>query len=190
MNNRKHYTQRSDSPPQPQNPVNEKIKDEKLRVIDQDGHNVGVISRDKALSMAKDVNLDLVLISKNEKQGTSVAKIMDYGKFLYEKKKKFNEAKKHQKVVQIKEIKVRPTIGDQDYNVKIKQAQRFLKDGKKVKFTIQFRSRQVMLMSELGEKIFSRIHDDLKLAGLGPLVEEKESKSKQFWSKIVSIKGK
>ncbi len=167
--------------------VNQKIRDKELRIITHTGDNIGVISREEALQLAQEANLDLVVISKS---GASepVAKIMDFGKFLYARKKKQHEAKKHQKIVQIKEVKMRPNIGTQDYEVKMKRAVKFLQDGKKVKFTLQFRGRQMIMMSELGNKLFKRITEDLGVAGIKQLVEEKETRSRAFWSKIVGVK--
>ena len=167
--------------------INDKIKDKELRLITHTGENLGVVTREKALMLAKDVNLDLVMIGKGDFL-QPVVKIMDFGKFLYERKKKQHESKKHQKVVQIKEVKMRPNIGDQDYQVKMKRAIKFLKDGKKVKFTLQFRGRQMIMMNELGSNFFSRVSKDLQEASIGQIVEEKESRGRPFWSKIIYIK--
>ncbi len=167
--------------------INEKIKSKELRLITDTGENFGVVSRDKALGLAQDANLDLVLISKDD-TSQAVAKIMDFGKFLYERKKKQHEAKKHQKIVQIKEVKMRPSIGKQDYMVKMKHAIKFLEEAKKVKFTLQFRGRQMIMMNELGNKLFAQISKDLQDANIGRVIEEKETKGRPFWSKIVSIK--
>ena len=169
--------------------ANERIRDRELRVITESGENIGVVSKEDALARAQEAGLDLVQISKSG-DGPPVVKIMDFGKFLYEKKKKQHEAKKHQKIVQIKEIKLRPSIGDQDYRIKLNRAIKFLQEGKKVKFTIQFRGRQMIMMNELGSGLFGRIATDLREAELGALVEEKESRGRPFWSKVVAIKTK
>jgi len=117
--------------------VNGSIKALQLRVITSTGENLGVISRAAALQRAEEEGLDLVQVSG---EGDNViAKIMDFGKFLYEKKKQDVKAKKHQKVIQIKELKLRPYIEEQDYRIKLKQSAQFLEDGKRVKFTLQFR---------------------------------------------------
>ena len=169
--------------------VNDQIKARELRVITESGENFGVLSRLEALEKAKQADLDLVLISK-EDVTPPVAKIMDFGKFLYEKKKKQGEAKKHQKIIQIKEIKMRPNIGDQDYLTKLKKAIEFLSEGKKVKYTLQFRGREVIMMDEIGTKIFAKILTDLEKAEVGQIAEEKDVKTKPFWTKIYSIKAK
>lgn len=166
--------------------VNEKIKYAKIQVIDHDGNNLGVISKHEALNVAQDAGLDLVQVG--EKGEIAVAKVMDFGKFLYTKKKQQNEAKKKQKTIQIKEIKMRPNIGDQDYNTKMKRAIEFLQEGKKVKFTLQFRGRQFIMINELGSNFFERIHRDLTEKNLGNLVEEKEQRGGPFWSKIYFVK--
>ncbi len=166
--------------------TNDRIKAASIQVIDQNGTNLGVISKKEALSLAEGAGLDLVQVG--EKDGAAVAKIMDYGKFLYVKKKQQSEAKKKQKIIQVKEIKMRPNIGDQDYNTKMKHAIEFLKSGKKVKFTLQFRGRQFIMIKELGNALFERIHKDLMEQDLGSLVEEKEQRGGPFWSKIYFIK--
>ncbi len=166
--------------------INEHIRDLEVRVIDQDGQNLGVISKKEALRLAEEASLDLVQVG--EKEGGAITKIMDFGKFLYAKKKQQSEAKKKQKIIQIKEVKLRPNIGDQDYNTKLKHAIEFLKDGKKVKFTLQFRGRQFLMINELGWGLFERIKKDLTAQNLGALVEEKETRGGPFWSKIYYIK--
>ena len=145
-----------------------------------------MVSREEALSRAKEVGLDLVQIG--ESQDVVIAKIMDFGKYLYMKKKQLGEAKKKQKVIQIKEIKMRPNIGDQDYQTKFNKALQFLKEGKRVKFTLQFRGREMIMMNELGKKYYERIDHDLQESGIGPLVSEKEQRGRPFWSKIYYLK--
>jgi len=171
----------------PRHQVNEFIKEMQIRLIDETGENVGVVSRQEALAMAHSTGLDLVKIGEQDQ--TAVAKLMDFGKHLYTKKKQQAEAKKKQKVIQIKEIKMRPNIGDQDYQTKFNRAVGFLKEGKRVKFTLQFRGREMIMMNELGVRFFTRIHRDLEEQGLGPLVAEKEQRGRPFWSKIYYIKG-
>lgn len=168
--------------------INDQIKAEQIRLITETGENLGVVSREEALSRAKSSGLDLVIIS--EGNSVVVAKIMDFGKFLYIKKKQQNEARKKQKVIQIKEIKMRPNIGDQDYKTKFEHAVQFLKDGKRVKFIMQFRGREMVMMNELGEKFFTRVHNDLVELDLGLLVDEKEQRGRPFWSKVYYIKDK
>lgn len=178
-----------DEKPTPAHLVNERIRARSVRLITHEGENIGVVSCDQALSMALDAGLDLVQIGKIEDE-VPVVKIMDYGKFLYERKKKQHEAKKHQKVIQIKEIKLRPNIGEQDYRIKLKHAIAFLQAGKKVKFTLQFKGREKIMMQDVGRKFFFRISKDLESEGVQGLIEEKETRSKHFWSKIVAIKAK
>lgn len=166
--------------------VNERIRCTELQVIDHKGENLGVISKNQALDIAEAAELDLVQIG--EKDGNITGKIMDFGKFLYARKKQLVESKKKQKVVQIKEVKMRPNIGENDYQTKLKRAIGFLKDGKKVKFTIQFRGREFIMIRELGRNFFDKINKDLGEAELGSLVEEREQRSGPFWSKIYFLK--
>ena len=166
--------------------VNERIKELNVQVIDQDGNNLGVISKREALSLAQIAGLDLVQVG--QKDDFAVAKIMDFGKFLYTKKKQLSESKKKQKVIQIKEIKMRPNIGEQDYRTKMNQSINFLKEGKKVKFTLQFKGREMIMVHELGQKFFNKIHNDLLAANFGNLLEEKEQRIGLFWSKIYYLK--
>ena len=119
---------------------------------------IGVMSAREALIRAYDVGLDLVEISPNAVP--PVCKILDYGKYKYEQQKKANEARKKQKVVEIKEIKVRPNIDDHDYDVKMKQMKNFIGEGDKVKVTLRFRGRE-MAHQELGVKVLERIRNDL-----------------------------
>ena len=166
--------------------VNEKIRALKLQVINQNGENVGTVSKQEALNLALGAGLDLVQVG--EKDSVVIAKIMDIGKFLYAKKKQQSEAKKKHKIIQVKEIKLRPNIDDQDYLNKLNQAIQFLLDGKKVKFSLQFRGREFIMINELGKKFFDRIQKDLTDRELKSLVEEKENRGGPFWSKIYYLK--
>ncbi|MCK4265166.1 translation initiation factor IF-3 [Candidatus Babeliales bacterium] len=166
--------------------INEEIRDTLLDVIDQSGELKSGISIGEALELARGSGLDLVKVG--EKDGKAVAKIMDFGKFLYSRKKKLAKSKKKQKVIQIKEIKMRPGIGPGDYETKVKAAEKFLKEGKRVKFTLQFRGRQPVSIREVGIEFFNKIKQRLVSMELGPLIEEKEMKSGPFWSKIFYIK--
>ncbi|MES2710697.1 MAG: translation initiation factor IF-3 [Pseudomonadota bacterium] len=138
--------------------VNEEIRVPQVRLIDQDGEMQGVMTAREALVRAYDVGLDLLEISPNAVP--PVCKILDYGKYKYEQQKKANEARKKQKVVEIKEIKVRPNIDDHDYDTKMKQMKGFIEDGDKVKVTLRFRGRE-MAHQELGVKVLERIRTDL-----------------------------
>jgi translation initiation factor IF-3 len=131
-----------------------------VRLIDQDGEMVGVLSTRDAIARAYAVGLDLVEISPNAEP--PVAKILDYGKFKYEQQKKRNEARKKQKIVEIKEVKVRPNIDENDYQVKLRAMKSFIGEGDKVKVTLRFRGRE-MAHQELGVKVLERIRGDMEV---------------------------
>lgn len=143
-----------------ENILNEKIKQKEVLVIASDGEQLGVLSKDDAINKAYDENLDLVLISPGA--NPPVAKIMDYSKFNYERKKKDreNKQKQRQKVVALKVIRVSPTIDSNDYNTKIKQATKFLQKGDKVQFLVRFKGRMIT-HSELGKDVLLKIADEL-----------------------------
>ena len=138
--------------------MNEDIRVPQVRLIDQDGEMLGVMSAREALLRAYDVGMDLLEISPNA--DPPVCKITDYGKYKYEQQKKANEARKRQKVVEIKEIKVRPNIDDHDYEVKMRAARSFIEEGDKVKVTLRFRGRS-MAHQDLGAKVLERIRTEL-----------------------------
>jgi translation initiation factor IF-3 len=129
-------------------------------LIDQDGEMQGVMSTREAIQKAFAVGLDLVEISPNAEP--PVAKILDYGKFKYEQQKKRNEARKKQKIVEIKEVKVRPNIDENDYQVKLRAMKSFIGEGDKVKVTLRFRGRE-MAHQELGVKVLERIRADMDI---------------------------
>lgn len=126
--------------------INEEIRGKELRVIDQDGTQLGIMSREEALALADEKNLDLVNISPNAKP--PVCKILDYGKYRYELQKREKEAKKKQKNNQVKEIRLSTFIEDHDINVKANTASKFLKDGDKVKVSLRFRGREMGYQSK------------------------------------------
>lgn len=170
-------------------PVNELIKAPRVQLIDENGVNRGVLPRSEALRLAGEASLDLVLLSDTGAEGAPVVKIMDFGKALYEKKKKLAEAKKRQKVIQVKEIKMRPKIGDHDFLTKMNQGIEFLKDGKHLKITLMFRGREVATKGERGLEIFNRIHKVFEDQGLlRDLMQEKDAKTGSFWSRIYYLK--
>lgn len=169
-------------------PINEQIRAAQLQVITETGENKGLMSRDQALSLAREIGLDLVMVAEQGKDGNPVAKIIDYGKVLYAKKKKISESKKHQKLVQIKEIKLRPKIGEHDYMTKIKQAVQFLKAGKFVKVTLVFRGREMATIRQRGLEMFDKVRATLESHGITNLIEEKESKAGPQWSKVYAVK--
>ena len=139
--------------------INEAIKAKEVRLIDETGNNCGVVSISEALDMAEQAGFDLIEISP---QATPpVCKILDYGKYKYEVQKRKNEAKKNQKVVNIKELKMRPAIDTHDYEVKLKQAKKFLAQGDKVKFTMRFKGRE-MSANDLGKEVLNKLIEDLE----------------------------
>lgn len=133
-----------------------------VRIIDEDKKQLGILPLREALSLASEKEMDLVEIAP--KASPPVCRIMDYGKFLYELHKKAHEAKKHQKQIQLKEIKFRPKISIHDYTFKIRHVQRFLNDGNKVKITVMLRGRE-KAKPELGVKILNRVFEDVKDLG-------------------------
>ena len=139
--------------------VNEEINLPRVRLVDQKGNMVGVVTRNEALTMAIDAGLDLVEVSPNA--DPPVCKILDYGKFKYEEQKKKNEARKKQKVIEVKEIKLRPGIDDHDYQVKMRSMLKFFEEGDKVKVTMRFRGRE-MAHQELGMEVLMRVRGDLE----------------------------
>ena len=133
--------------------INEQITDKEVRLVDDDGSMRGIISSDEARKIATSKNLDLVKVSPNA--NPCVCKIMDYGKYVFEKAKKEKDARKKQKVITIKEIRLSSTIDDHDFNFKIKNAIKFLKEGDKVKVSVRFRGREINYSSH-GLKILNR----------------------------------
>lgn len=148
------------TPPRSDGPrVNEEIDVRSIRLVDADGEMVGVVSLREGLEMAMEAGLDLVEVSPNA--DPPVCKILDYGKFKYEAQKKKNEARKKQKVIEVKEIKLRPNIDDNDYNVKMRSMRKFLDEGDKVKVTLRFRGRE-MAHQDLGMKVLDRVRSELE----------------------------
>ena len=142
--------------------VNERIRSPEIRLIGADGENIGVVTPSRAMMLAEEAGLDLVEISPNAEP--PVCKIMDFGKFKYETQKRENEARKKQKIVEIKEIKMRPNIDTHDYDVKMKAMNRFFDEGDKVKVTLKFRGRE-MAHQDLGLDLLSRVRDDVGETG-------------------------
>ena len=138
--------------------VNEEIRVPSVRLIDELGEMQGVMTTRDAMQRAFSVGLDLLEISPNAEP--PVVKILDYGKFKYEQQKKKNEARKKQKVIEIKEVKVRPNIDENDYQVKMRAMKSFIEEGDKVKVTLRFRGRE-MAHQDLGVKVLERIRGDL-----------------------------
>lgn len=139
--------------------INEEIRDKEIRVIDANGEQLGIMSARQAMEMAFEKQLDLVKIAPQAKP--PVCRIMDYGKFRFEQSKKEKEARKNQKIINIKEIRFSPTIEEHDLSFKAKNAQKFLQDGDKVKVTIRFRGREVDHVA-FGEKALNKFFDMIK----------------------------
>jgi translation initiation factor IF-3 len=150
---------RSNAPVQKDGPrVNEDIRVPAVQLIDASGHNHGPTPIQTALEMAAAAGLDLVEIAPNS--SPPVCKLLDYGKFRFQAQKKASEARKKQKVVEVKEIKLRPMIDDHDYQVKMRSMERFFEEGDKVKITLRFRGRE-MAHQELGYKLLNRVKEDI-----------------------------
>jgi translation initiation factor IF-3 len=142
--------------------VNERIRGSDIRLIGAEGENLGVVSPERALFLAEEAGLDLVEISPTAVP--PVCKIMDFGKFKYENQKKEAEARKNQKVIEIKEVKFRPGTDTHDYDVKMRSVFKFLEEGDKVKVTLRFRGRE-MAHQELGAQLLNRVAEDVKATG-------------------------
>ncbi len=138
--------------------INDEIGGIRVRLVDEKGQMVGVVGRNEALTMAADAGLDLVEIAPNA--DPPVCKILDFGKYKYEEQKKKNEARKKQKIIEVKEIKLRPSIDDHDYEVKRRSMIKFIEEGDKVKVTMRFRGRE-LAHQELGMDVLIRVRDDL-----------------------------
>lgn len=154
-------------------PINEDIKDKEVRLINENGEMVGIISVKEAQSLASSKNMDLVKIAPQA--DPPVCKIMDYGKYLFEQSKKDKEAKRHQKTIEIKEIRLSPSIDDHDFGFKMKNAMKFLKDGNKVKVSVRFRGRE-MNYTHQGQDVILKFAEGLLEYGAadkGPKLEGK-----------------
>ena len=152
-------------PVKPQRPVddgpriNEDIRVKEVRLIDDEGEMLGVVGIKEALAKAEEAGLDLVEVSPNAEP--PVCKILDYGKYKYEQQKKANEARKKQKTIDLKEVKIRPTTEEHDYQVKLRNVKRFLSAGNKVKVSMRFRGRE-MAHQEFGMRVLERIKEETK----------------------------
>ena len=138
--------------------INEEIGVMRVRLVDERGNMVGVVGRAEALQMAANAGLDLVEIAPNA--SPPVCKLLDYGKYKYQEQKKAAEARKKQKVVEVKEIKLRPSIDDHDYQVKMRSMNKFIEEGDKVKVTMRFRGRE-LAHQDLGMNVLMRVKEDL-----------------------------
>ena len=157
---KQNYFQRRTKPKGPRS--NNRIVSAEVQVISSDGQNLGILNTQEAITIAKNEGLDLIEIAQNAKP--PVCKIMDMGKYKYDAQKKANKAKKKQKKIEIKEIKLRPVTEIHDYTFKIKNAQKFLSKGDKVKFTIKFKGRELQ-HSNLGDELMQKIKTDMEKLG-------------------------
>ena len=149
---------RAPQPVQKEGPrINDEIRVREVQLIDQHGANIGVVETESAIAMAVEAGLDLVEIAPNSTP--PVCKILDFGKYKYQAQKKAAEARKKQKIVEIKEVKLRPMIDNHDYDVKMRSMRRFFEEGDKVKVTLRFRGRE-MAHQELGIKLLDRVKGD------------------------------
>lgn len=139
--------------------LNETIRAREVRLIDQNGEQLGIKTKNEALEIAERVNLDLVLVAPNAKP--PVARIMDYGKFKFEQQKKDKEARKNQKIINLKEVRLSPTIDEHDFNTKLRNARKFLEKGDKVKASIRFKGRAIT-HKEIGQRVLDRFSDECK----------------------------
>ena len=142
--------------------TNNRINSPEVQVIASNGENLGILNTNQAIAMAKEEGLDLIEIAP--KANPPVCKIIDIGKFKYDAQKKANKAKKKQKIVSLKEIKLRPVTGTHDYDFKVKNAKKFIAKGDKVKFTIRFKGRELQ-HSHLGNELMNKIKEDMKDIG-------------------------
>ena len=157
---KQNYFQRRTKPRGPRS--NNRITSQDVQVIGSDGENLGILNLNDAINRAKDVGLDLIEIAPNAKP--PVCKIIDMGKFKYDAQKKANVAKKKQKIVLLKEIKMRPVTETHDYDFKVKNAKKFIEKGDKVKFTIRFKGRELQ-HSHLGKELMDKIKADMQDIG-------------------------
>ena len=153
----------------------DRIRASEIRLIGADGENIGVVTPEQALDMAEEAELDLVEISPNA--NPPVCKIMDYGKYKYEQQKRESEARKKQKIIEVKEVKFRPNTDTHDYDVKMRNVVRFLENGDKVKVTLRFRGRE-MAHQDLGRDLLERVAGDIE--GLGKVENMPKMEGRQM----------
>ncbi|WP_448379544.1 translation initiation factor IF-3 [Fervidobacterium sp.] len=155
---------------------NEEIPFNELRVVDEEGKVVGIMSKSAAIDLARSRGLDLILVAPNAQP--PVARILDYGKYKYELAKREQKAKKNQKIIEIKEMKFRTAINEHDYQTKLKHIRRFLEDGNKVKVTVMFRGREMAFMDK-GKEILDRIAKDV--SDIGTVEKEAKVEGRDMW---------
>jgi len=137
--------------------INDEITDKEVRMIDEDGTQLGIMTSEEAMKIAVEKDLDLVKIAPTS--NPPVCRIMDYGKYKYEQAKRVKEVKRHQHVVEVKEIRMSPSIGINDFNVKLRNGLKFLKEGDRLKVTVRFRGRE-MAHTDIGEKLLTKFSDE------------------------------
>lgn len=164
--------------------ANERIDASEVRVIDESGKMLGVMPTRQAIALAASRQLDLVEVAEND-DDVPVCKILDFGKFKFDRQRKDHKNRKKQKIVQIKEIKLRPGIGEHDYQVKLKSGLRFLEEGDKVKVTLRFRGREVT-HQEIGEALMVRFIEDTK--ELGKVESPVRAEGKQLVMVVASLR--
>ncbi|MCF6272959.1 MAG: translation initiation factor IF-3 [Rhodobacteraceae bacterium] len=165
--------------------ANSRIRADEIRLIGAEGENVGVVTPERGMQLAADVGLDLVEISPNAKP--PVCKIMDFGKFKYEQQKKDNEARKKQKIIEVKEVKFRPNTDTHDYEVKMRNVFKFLENGDKCKVTLRFRGREMAHLN-LGRRLLERVAVDVTEADLGKVDSIPKMEGRQMVMMINPIK--
>ena len=164
--------------------INEMIRVREVRLIDDEGNQLGIVPTNQALNMARDKDLDLVEVSPNA--NPPVCKILDYGKYRFEQEKKLRESKKNQKVLKLKEIRMQPKIGPGDHDTKAKHVQEFLDEGDKVKVTIRFRGRE-LAHTDLGYGVLNEV---LKRLTSAYVVEKQPAMDGKTMSMTISAKAK
>ena len=165
--------------------VNDAIRAREVRLIGQNGDQIGVVPRNKALDMAQNANLDLVMVAPNAKP--PVCRIMDYGKYRYEQQKKEKEARKKQKVINVKEVRLSPGIEEHDFNTKLRNAKKFLKKGDKVKASIRFKGRAIT-HKELGQKVLERLAEEC--SDLGQVEKKPKMEGRSMFMIIAPLNEK
>lgn len=165
--------------------INERIRAYQIQLITHEGVNLGIVSREEALRLAMAAGLDLVVLSDRGPDKAPIAKIMDFGKAEYEKKKKLAAAKRKQKIIKVKEVKLRPKISEHDFQTKIKQGIHFLKEGMRLKVTLMFRGRERATSRERSEEMYQKVFNTFTKYGLN-IVQDREGSD--AWSRVFYLK--
>ncbi len=163
--------------------INERIDARRVRLVDEQGRMVGIVPLEQALERARDLGLDLVEVAPQA--DPPVCKILDYGKFKYQQQKKAAEARKKQKNIEVKEIKMRPTIDDNDYQIKVRKIRDFLQEGDKVKVTLRFRGREIT-HPEVAQQLLARVCKDVE--GLAKIEQRPKLEGRQMVMVVAPLK--